>query len=196
MSDAMATLVEARAAQKSNGDNMVGGQPTLASVAIAEKCEETIFKHGYAAYQAASNGVVTPQVDAVIEANTLLSGLGFENGGLAAAHAIHNGFTSLSGDIHHLSHGEKVAYGTLVQLVLENSPDETLNRYIEFYKNIGMPTTLKEMHLEDTSFEDLVKVGKLATDPEDTFANLSDRITPEEIANAILAVSEISEASK
>src|SRR5699024_11582988 len=56
----------------------------------------------------------------------------------AAAHAIHNGFTSLSGDIHHLSHGEKVAYGTLVQLVLENSSDETLNRYIEFYKNIGM----------------------------------------------------------
>jgi len=196
MSDAMATLVEARAAQKSNGDNMVGGQPTLAAVAIAEKCEETIFKHGHAAYEAASNGIVTPQVDAVIEANTLLSGLGFENGGLAAAHAIHNGFTSLSGDIHHLSHGEKVAYGTLVQLVLENSPDETLNRYIEFYKNIGMPTTLKEMHLEDTSFEDLVKVGKLATDPEDTFANLSDRITPEEIANAILAVSEISEASK
>src|SRR5699024_10237500 len=43
MSDAMATLVEARATQKSNGDNMVGGQPTLASMAIAEKCEETIL---------------------------------------------------------------------------------------------------------------------------------------------------------
>ena len=50
----------------------------------------------------------------MIEANTLLSGLGFENGGLAAAHAIHNGFTALEGDIHHLTHGEKVAYGILV----------------------------------------------------------------------------------
>ena len=47
---------------------------------------------------------MTPQVDAVIEANTLLSGLGFENGGLAGAHAIHNGFTALEGDIHHLTH--------------------------------------------------------------------------------------------
>ena len=56
-----------------------------------------------------------------------------------------------------------------------------------------MPTTLKEMHLEDTSFEDLVKVGELATDPNDTFGNLSSKITPEEIANAILAVSEFSE---
>lgn len=196
MSDAMATLVEASATLKSNGSNMVDGQPTLASAAIAEKCEETIFKHGEAAYSAASNGIVTPQVDAVIEANTLLSGLGFENGGLAAAHAIHNGFTSLSGDIHHLSHGEKVAYGTLVQLVLENTSDEKLQKFIDFYKGIGMPVTLKEMHLEDTSFEDLVEVGKLATNPEDTFANLSDKITPEEIASAILAVNEISKSNK
>lgn len=192
MSDAMATLVEARAVLKSNGETMVGGQPTLASVAIAEKCEETLFKHGHAAYKAASKGLVTPQVEAVIEANTLLSGLGFENGGLAAAHAIHNGFTTLSGDVHHLSHGEKVTYGTLVQLMLENSSDETMLRYIEFYKSIGMPTTLEEMHLEDTNYEDLVKVGQLATDPNDTFANLSDKITPEEVANAILAVSELS----
>lgn len=196
MSDAMATLVEAKAVLKSNGSNMVGGQPTLSSVAIAEKCEEILFKHGQSAFKAASKGIVTPQVEAVIEANTLLSGLGFENGGLAAAHAIHNGFTSLSGDIHHLSHGEKVAYGTLVQLVLENTSDESLRRYIDFYKSIGMPTTLKEMHLEDTSFEDLVKVGELATDSEDTFANLSDKITPEEIASAILAVNEISEGNK
>lgn len=193
ISDAMATLVEARAVLKSNGENMIGGQPTLASVAIAEKCEEILFKHGHAAHKAAAKGIVTPQVEAVIEANTLLSGLGFENGGLAAAHAIHNGFTTLSGDIHHLSHGEKVTYGTLVQLLLENSSDETLKRYIDFYKSIGMPTTLKEMHLEDTSFEDLVKVGELATDPNDTFGNLSSKITPEEIANAILAVSEFSE---
>ncbi|MFC3418725.1 glycerol dehydrogenase [Salinicoccus hispanicus] len=192
MSDAMATLVEARATLNRKGETMVGGQPTLASIAIAEKCEETLFKHGHAAFQAASKGLVTPQVNAVIEANTLLSGLGFENGGLAAAHAIHNGFTTLSGDIHHLSHGEKVTYGTLVQLLLENSSDEKMFKYIDFYKSIGMPTTLKEMHLEDASFEDLVKVGKLAIDPNDTFANLSDKITAEDVANAILAVNELS----
>lgn len=193
MSDAMATLVEARATLRTKGETMVGGQPTLASIAIAEKCEETLFKHGHAAYKAAAKGLVTPQVEAVIEANTLLSGLGFENGGLAAAHAIHNGFTTLSGDIHHLSHGEKVTYGTLVQLLLENSSDEVMEKYIHFYQAIGMPTTLKEMHLEDTSFEDLVKVGELAIDPNDTLGNLSDKVTAEDVANAILAVSELSQ---
>ena len=40
---------------------------------------------------AAEQHVVTPALERVIEANTYLSGVGFESGGLAAAHAIHNG---------------------------------------------------------------------------------------------------------
>ncbi len=118
---------------------------------------------------------------------------GFENGGLAAAHAIHNGFTDLSGDIHKLGHGEKVAYGTLVQMVLENKPYEEIKKYIDFYKFLEMPITLDKMHLHDTSFEDLVKVGELAKDPNDTFSNLSDEFTAEDVAQAILAVNELSE---
>ena len=57
----------------------------------------------------------------MIEANTLLSGIGFESGGLAGAHAIHNGLTVLE-ECHHMYHGEKVAFGTITQLVLENIP--------------------------------------------------------------------------
>ena len=60
---------------------MVDGKPTLASLAIAEKAEETIFKYGKSAYFSAAQGIVTPQVESIIEANTLLSGLGFENEG-------------------------------------------------------------------------------------------------------------------
>ena len=66
-----------------------------------------------------------PAVEKVIEANTLLSGLGFESGGLAGAHAIHNGLTVLE-ECHHMYHGEKVAFGTITQLVLENVPLEEL----------------------------------------------------------------------
>lgn len=43
-------------------------------------------------------------------ANTLLSGLGFENGGLAVAHALHNGLTAVP-ETHKYTHGEKVAFG-------------------------------------------------------------------------------------
>lgn len=190
--DAMATLVEVKATLKRNGDTMAGGKPTLASQAIAEMAEKTLFEHGLSAYKAAKEGIVTLAVEAIVEANTLLSGLGFENGGLAGAHAIHNGFTALHGDIHDLTHGEKVAYGTLVQLVLERKTETEIKKYIDFYNQIDMPTTLEDMHLMDTSFEDLIEVGKLATADGETMENLDPQITAEQVANAILAVDALS----
>lgn len=189
--DAMATLVEAKAAQKRNSNTMAGGKATLAGTAIAEKAEVVLFEQGLAAYKAVKKGLVTPQVEAIIEANTLLSGLGFENSGLAGAHAIHNGFTALTGDIHNLTHGQKVAYGTLVQLVLESKSGDEILRYANFFKALDLPTTLKDMHLENASFEDLVKVGELATAEGETMANLDPEITAIQIANAIQAVNEL-----
>lgn len=192
IADAMATWVEARANVKSEGTTMAGGKASLAAQAIAKTCEETLFKYGIPAYQAVKKGVVTKHVEAVVEANTLLSGLGFESGGLAGAHAIHNGFTVLEGDIHELTHGEKVAYGTLVQLVLEFHPEDELRKYIDFYRALDLPTTLKEMRLDEASFEDLIKVGEAATQEGETMQNLSADITPVDVANAILAVDQIS----
>lgn len=54
---------------------------------------------------------MTDALERIVEANTYLSGIGFESSGLAGAHAIHNGFTILE-ECHHLYHGEKVAFGT------------------------------------------------------------------------------------
>ena len=167
---------------------MAGGKQTLAAVAIAEKAEETLFNYGLQAIEANRQGVVTAALESVVEANTLLSGLGFESGGLAAAHAIHNGFTALTGDIHHLTHGEKVAYGTLTQLVLQNETAETLNKYIDFYQKLGLPTTLSEMHLENASREDLLKIGVQATAEGETIHQMPFVVTAEDVANALVAV--------
>lgn len=192
MADAMATLVEVKAAMKRNADTMAGGKTTYAAKAIAEMAEEVLFKHGLAAYHSVKEKLVTPHVDAVVEANTLLSGLGFENGGLAAAHAIHNGFTAVDGDIHDLTHGQKVAYGILVQLVLEGKPEDEIRKYIDFFKAIEMPTTLKDLHLNEKSFDDLLEIGELATAEGETLENLDPEITATEVAYAILAVNQIS----
>lgn len=194
MGDAMATLVEARASQKRNSDTMAGGKATLAGQAIAEKAEEILFSQGLAAYKAAKLGLVTPQVEAIIETNTLLSGLGFENGGVAAAHAVHNGFTALEGEIHRLTHGQKVAYGVLTQLVLEGYSENEILRYANFFKAIELPTTLKDLHLEDAPYEDLLEIGKLATVAGETSHNMNPELTPEQIADAILAVNAITTA--
>lgn len=87
-------------------------------MALAKLCFDTLMEEGVKAKIALEAGVCTPAVEKVIEANTLLSGIGFESAGLAGAHAIHNGFTVLE-ECHHMYHGEKVAFGTLTQLVLE-----------------------------------------------------------------------------
>lgn len=192
MADALATCVEASATLQSNGNNMAGGKSTMTAQAIARACEEILFTEGVQAFAAVKEKVITTAVDHIVEANTLMSGIGFENGGLAGAHAVHNGFTALSGEIHDLTHGAKVAYGTLVQLVLENRPLEEIGKFINFYQAIGMPTTLKEMKLDNTDYSDLLKVGELANDSGDTMGNLSRAVSAKNIADAIIAVDAIS----
>ena len=102
---------------------------------------------GVKAKLALEAGACTPAVEKVIEANTLLSGIGFESGGLAGAHAIHNGFTVLD-ECHHMYHGEKVAFGTITQLVLENIPQEDLEEIAK----------IKMADLSATSVEAAVKI--------------------------------------
>lgn len=89
---------------------------------------------------AAEQHVVTPALERVVEANTYLSGVGFESGGLAAAHAIHNGMTAIP-DAHHYYHGEKVAFGTLTQLVLENAPVDEIETVAALCHSVGLPIT-------------------------------------------------------
>jgi glycerol dehydrogenase len=196
IADAMATWVEARAAIESGAINMAGGLATITGRAIAEKCEEVLFKYGLLAYESVKRQVVTPALDAVIEANTLLSGLGFESGGLAGAHAIHNAFTVLDGEIHHLTHGEKVAYGTVAQLVLENRPMDEIERYIDFYLRLGLPVTLEEIKLQNAKREDLYKVGVAATKETETMRNLPFTVTPDDVVDALLAVDQYAKAYK
>ena len=188
IADAMATWVEGRAIIRNGGKTMAGGTPTLAAEAIAQKCEQILFANGLKAMAACEAKVVTPALEAVVEANTLLSGIGFESCGLAAAHAIHNGFTAIHGEIHTLTHGEKVAYGTLTQLILENRPQEELDRYIAFYQALGLPTTLKELKIENISYEELLKVGQLATQEGETIHQMGLPINAESVTDALFTL--------
>src|SRR5436190_1937112 len=121
MGDALATWFEARTCVAGHVKNMRGGASTQSALALAELCYRTLLQDGAEALRAVRTQVVTPALERLVEANTLLSGLGFESSGLAAAHAVHNGLTAAAAT-HDYYHGEKVAYGLLVQLVLEGQP--------------------------------------------------------------------------
>ena len=93
----------------------------------------------------------------IIEANTLLSGIGFESAGLAGAHAIHNGLTVLEAS-HDYYHGEKVAFGTLVQLMLENAPMEEIEEVLQFCIDVGLPVSLAQLGLADATPDDILSL--------------------------------------
>ena len=190
MGDALATYFEAQACQASGASNCVGGKVTLAAMSLARLCYETLLADGLKAKLAVERHVCTKAVENVIEANTYLSGVGFESGGLAGAHAIHNGLTAIP-ETHSLYHGEKVAFGTLVQLVLENAPLEELEEVLEFCTEVGLPTTLADLGVENPTQEQLMEVAKLACADADTLHNMPFPVDADSVYAAILAADEL-----
>jgi len=195
MGDALATYFEARACTNSNSDTLAGGKGTNSAFALAKLCYETLLRDGLKAKLAVENKVSTRAVENIIEANTFLSGIGFESCGLAAAHAIHNGFTVLE-ECHHLYHGEKVAFGTLVQLVLENSPLEEIEEVIGFCLDVNLPITLKDMGIKEIKKDDIMKVAKATCAEGETIFNMPFELTYEDVYAAILTTDNLANLYK
>jgi len=186
MGDALATCFEARACTGAGKPNVLGGASTLAATAIAELCYHTLLQDGVAALKAAREGVVTPAFERVVEANTLLSGLGFESAGLAVAHSVHNGLTALS-ETHDFMHGEKVAFGTLVQLMLEKQPPALLQEAFGFCVDVGLPVTLAQIGLDALTRAQAMAIATRALAAGESAHNEPFPITAEGLADAIYA---------
>jgi glycerol dehydrogenase len=163
MGDALATFWESDTCFRSGKPNPLtgGALPTLATRALARLCYETLLESGLQARLAVERKVVTPAVESIVEANTLLSGLSSENGGHAGAHSIHNGLTTLKAAGHKL-HGEKVAFGVLSQLVLEGRPSSAIREVQDFCFSVGLPLCLKDLDIADPTPEDLSQVAAAA----------------------------------
>ncbi|WP_047679204.1 MULTISPECIES: glycerol dehydrogenase [Xenorhabdus] len=188
MGDALSTYFEARASSTAHNLTMAGGGTSLTGLTLAKLCYDTLLAEGYKAKLAVEAGVMTPAVENIIEANTYHSGIGFESAGLAAAHAIHNGFTTLE-ECHHLYHGEKVAFGTLTQLILENSPSEELETVLDFCVQVGLPVTLEQLGLRENEnlHKKIMQVAITSCAEGETIHNMPFTVTPEQVYAAILA---------
>ncbi|MGC1722692.1 MAG: glycerol dehydrogenase [Isosphaeraceae bacterium] len=193
MGDALATWFEARTCVAGHVKNMRGGGSTNSAAALAELCYRTLLEDGAAALRAVETKVVTSALERLVEANTLLSGLGFESSGLAAAHAVHNGLTVAPGT-HHYLHGEKVAFGLLVQLVMEGAPRATVEQVLGFSTEVGLPITLAEVGLSELPRDLLTQIARRATAPGETIHNEPFEVTPDMVADAILAADALGRA--
>ena len=193
MGDALATWFEARTVVEANKANELGGAPSMSALALSRLCFDTLLADGPAALAAVEANAVTPAVERLIEANTLLSGLGFESAGLAVAHSVHNGLTMLS-PTHEFLHGEKVAFGLLVQLALEGRPSSEFRDVVNFSREVGLPTRLADIGLTDVSDDDLRVVAERSVAPSETAHNEPFAVTPGLILDGIQAADSWSRA--
>jgi glycerol dehydrogenase len=186
MGDALATHFEAETSRKAHKRNQVGGASTIAAAALAELCYRTLLEDGQAAVAAARVGAITPAFERIVEANTLLSGLGFESGGLAVAHSVHNGLTAAP-ETHAYLHGEKVAFGTLVQLVLEGRDAALVEQVMGFSHAVGLPLTLADLGLDPLSLAMAQSIAERAVAAGETAHNEAFEVSPASLRDALYA---------
>ncbi len=198
MGDALATYFEARANVESYSNVNAGlpcganrakgtllGYGTHTAAVLAEACYNNLLTDGVKAKVACENNVITPALEKIVETNILLSGLGFESGGLAAAHAIHDGLTIIHEIHNHCMHGEVVAFGTIAQLVLENSPEEELYEVLDFCLSVGLPVCFKDLGKEVLSDEELKAVAAKTCIPDESIHNMPFPVTEDMVVAAL-----------
>ncbi len=139
--------------------------------------------------------MITPAFSCIVEANTLLSGIGSESGGLAAAHSIHNGLTALE-ETHAFFHGEKVAFGVLAGLQLSDTQPAVMDTVYGFCETVGLPTTLADFGLTNPNLTKLTLVAQKTCGPGECIYHEAGEITPENVLHALMAADALGRARK
>jgi glycerol dehydrogenase len=139
---------------------------------------------GAAAWQRAAEG-------AALTAG-LIGGLGGARCRTVAAHAVHNGLTQLAAG-HHLLHGEKVGFGILVQLRLEERlggnrlAAQARRQLIPFFRSLGLPVDLEDLRLAGASYADLLSVCTFACREGSDLHHLPFAVEPSELLAAMVS---------
>ncbi len=185
MGDALATCYEARTCfHNQSARSMVGARITSAALALAELCAKIVFEDGCRAISAIRRGEIDSSAERIIEANTLLSGLGFESGGLAAAHAMAAGLTVIPALHRDYLHGELVSIGLVSHLILENDAAEAL-RVAKFLSELGLPVRLQQFGLHIQRDAKILMEAMRAAVKEPFAANEPFEVTPEKLFAAL-----------
>jgi len=185
MGDAMATWFEARACGTSGSPNQVGAQPTRAAAGLAAMCWDLLQEYGLQAKRDAETSTCSAALETIVEVNTYLSSVGFESGGLAAAHAIQKGFTMIP-QLHRQYHGCKVAFCTLTQLVMEAAPEQEVDAVLRFCCDVGLPVCFADMGYQDPDPALLRLAAEKACVPGSTVHHMPFPVTLELIYEAMI----------
>lgn len=194
--DALATWIEAKASYEGRAGTCAFGLPPQTILAVAKASYDILLEYGIEAKSAIEQQVVIPAVEKCVEANILMSGLGFESGGCASAHAIGNSLTFFP-EAHDHYHGEKVAFGIVTQLCLdEDMPVAEIYRIVDFMIEVGLPVCFADLELQDVSRDRIMEFGKVAAGPGSLTGNHTFEVTPESLSYAMIAADALGKRRK
>jgi glycerol dehydrogenase len=183
--DTLAKWYESAASSSGKNHNLA----TIAGLQMAKLCYDTLTKHGAKACNEAQQGVAGDAlqhvIDAIILASGMVGGLGEDDCRSAAGHAIHNGLTVIP-ESHHALHGAKVAYGILVQLIMESRPREEVDELRTFYRSVGLPCSLNELGIERRLSEaERKEIARVALLPVSTMGMMPFPVTENMVISAM-----------
>ncbi|MEM6904144.1 MAG: glycerol dehydrogenase [Pseudomonadota bacterium] len=186
IADGLSKTFEARQCALAGGANFFGGGSTETAQALADTCYHILRDDAEAALTAVAAQTPDDALERVVEAAVLLSGLGFENGGLSMTHGLLRGLTAeepLAGKLH----GELVAYALLVQLTLEGRGADFMADIRNFYRRIGLPMRLTDLGNINMTQALGLRVGE-ATLQAPYASNFERSLTPQDFADAMAMV--------
>lgn len=161
--------------------------PVQIALQAAMLCKDLLLEKSLNAIEAVEAQKVTDDLLAVVEANILLGGMvggyGDYYGRVAAAHSVHNALTHIRA-CHSLLHGEKVAYGILVQLALEKEWDE-IELLLPLYEKLGLPASLESLGLTLQKSEELNLLAEKTLLPSESIHYMKDSYKKADIISAI-----------
>ncbi len=183
--DALAKWYEASVSSGASEDALV-----ISALQHARVLRDLLFQHAREALDAPGSTAWYQVVDACICLAGVVGGLGGAQCRTVAAHAVHNGLTHLLN--HQTSlHGEKVAFGILVQQRLEeilqgNQLAATARKQLlDFYREIDLPITLADLRLSRIESADLMTIARVACAPQSDIHHLPFSVMPEALVVAL-----------
>ncbi|MGK7950153.1 MAG: iron-containing alcohol dehydrogenase family protein [Xenococcaceae cyanobacterium] len=185
--DAIAKWYEASISSGSSSATL-----TIAAVQEARILRDILFQKSANALKNPKSHDWQEVVDATVLLAGVIGGLGGANCRTVAAHAVHNGLTHIRA-AHGALHGEKVAYGILVQLRLEETiqgnqlASTSRQQLLEFYTDIGLPKTLEELGLGNASLMELRQAAEIACNPNSDIHRLPFAVSSEQLLAAMVS---------
>lgn len=163
----------------------------IAAVQQARVLRDILFQKSAAALQEPGSAAWREVVDATVLLAGVIGGLGGAQCRTVAAHAVHNGLTHLP--IHSSIHGEKVSYGILVQLRLEEMVQgnqlaaTARQQLLKFYTEIGLPQTLADLGMADITISQLQQAAEIALNPKSDIHRLPFKVVTEQLMAAMVS---------